>query len=133
MLPLPIIPMAVRNLPWRLVGAGLIVLGLLGVGFWFKGVLADRDKLAVQAEAQAEQIKNLNDEADRMAKQDAADYALRQNIEAQKVQLAADLATNQRNLKKAKGLLDAITQNCLDMPLPDAYLNRLPMPPDQRD
>lgn len=124
-----LIPTAVRNLPWRLIAAGAAIALLLWAGAWFRGVLADNAAQAVTITKQADDLKAVTEEVERMNRQDAADYALRQNIEAQKVQLSKDLAENQKNLKRAKGLLDEATRNCLDMPLPDAYLDRLPMPP----
>lgn len=117
----------IRN--WRLVATGVAVLSLLYAGAWFRGVLADRAELSRQNEAQAQEVIDLSGEIERMNKQDAADYALRENIEAQKVQLSEELAVNQRSLKKAKELLNEATRNCLDMPLPQSYLDRLPMPP----
>lgn len=129
MLPFPLIPMAVRNIPWRLIGAGIIVLGILGAGYAFRSVLADRERLTAQNGAQAAEIANVTAEVERMNRQDAADNALRENIEVQKKILAAELSANLRDLKKAKEALNEATRNCLDMPLSDSYLRLLPKDP----
>jgi len=118
---------------WKLVAIAAALVCLAAGVWWFRGVLADNAKLTAQNGAQAAELAAVNGEIERMNRLDASDYALRQNIEAQKKILANDLATSLRNLKKAKDALDEATRNCMDMPLPQSYLDRLPLPPTARD
>lgn len=127
-MPLPpfLIPMAVRNLPWRLIAIVAAIVALLSAGIWFRGVLADRDALTVQNEAHAQEVINLNGEIERMNKQDAADHALFENIEAQKKIHAAEIQNQTENIRKLRKELSDATRSCFYVVLPPAYLDGLP-------